>query len=168
MLAAIESAQQSVDLEMYTYGPGPLGERFREALTAARRRGLRVRVLLDAIGTRGLPSAFWRPLQSQGGEVRYFNPLSLHRFGIRDHRKLLVCDSQTADLISLPNIGRTNIGRMGISGAWVRAPGGPWGSWGSMVGGPWWGSMGWGSMVVTSGFSGGPWAHSAFRAPPHP
>lgn len=28
--------------------------------------------------------------------MRFFNPLSLHRLGIRDHRKLLVCDSVVA------------------------------------------------------------------------
>src|SRR5438105_2722944 len=96
MLAAIEAARQSVDLEMYTYGPGPLGERFRQALAAAQRRGVRVRILLDAFGSINLPSAFWKPLRSEGGHVRNFNPLTLNRFGIRDHRKLLVCDEQVA------------------------------------------------------------------------
>jgi cardiolipin synthase A/B len=34
-------------------------------------------------------------LQSAGGDVRFFNPLRFSRFGVRDHRKLLVCDEQT-------------------------------------------------------------------------
>jgi cardiolipin synthase len=96
MLAAIDEARQSVALEMYTFAPGALAERFGQALLAARQRGLRVRVLLDAIGSINLPSGFWKALRAAGGEVRTFNPLTLNRFGIRDHRKLLVCDERVA------------------------------------------------------------------------
>jgi cardiolipin synthase len=96
MLASIEAARQSVCLESYIYSDGPLGERFREALVRARQRGLKVRVLIDALGSMGLPSAFWNPLRQVGGEVRQFNPQILNRFGIRNHRKLLVCDERVA------------------------------------------------------------------------
>jgi cardiolipin synthase len=96
MLAAIDQARDGVSLETYIYASGVLGERFREALIRARRRGLKVRVLFDALGSIGLPSAFWQPLRAVGGEVRVFNPLALNRLGIRDHRKLLVCDRQVA------------------------------------------------------------------------
>src|SRR5437867_9485450 len=96
MLAAIEAAEHSICLEIYTYSAGPLGERFREALVRARQRGVSVRALCDALGSRGLPTAFWQPLRLAGGEVRVFNPLSLNRLGIRDHRKLLVCDERVA------------------------------------------------------------------------
>ncbi len=96
MLAAIDSAADSVCLEMYIFAPGTLGERFRDALTRARQRGVRVRVLIDALGSYGLSAGFWKPLLDQGGEVRVFNPLSLNRMGIRNHRKLLVCDEQVA------------------------------------------------------------------------
>jgi cardiolipin synthase len=96
MLAAIEAARESVRLETYIYSADPLGERFREALVRARQRGARVQVLVDAFGSIGLPGAFWEPLLAAGGECRQFNPLALKRLGIRDHRKLLVCDEQMA------------------------------------------------------------------------
>jgi cardiolipin synthase A/B len=96
MLAAIDAAQRSVCLETYTYAPGALGERFRAALVAACQRGAGVRVLIDALGSYDLPADFWRPLQTAGGEARWFNPLSFDRLGIRNHRKLLVCDEQVA------------------------------------------------------------------------
>jgi cardiolipin synthase len=96
MLAAIEAAQESVCLEMYTYVADALGHRFREALVRARQRGARVRVLVDAAGSLGLAAAFWRPLRAAGGEVRQFNPLTLDRWGIRNHRKVLVCDARVA------------------------------------------------------------------------
>lgn len=96
MLAAIDAAQESVCLETYIYGADSMGERFREALVRARQRGARVRVLVDAFGSIGLAAAFWQPLRTAGGEVRQFNPLALDRWGIRNHRKLLVCDERVA------------------------------------------------------------------------
>ncbi len=96
MLAAIATAQEAVCLETYTWSAGSLAERFRQALLDARQRGAGVRVLVDALGSIGLPAAFWKPLRAAGGEVRLFNPLTLNRLGIRDHRKLLVCDQRVA------------------------------------------------------------------------
>jgi len=96
MLRAIDAARSSVFLETYIFAAGPLGERFREALVRARQRGARVQVLLDAVGSFGLPGHFWEPLRRAGGEVRWFNPLALKRFWFRNHRKLLVCDGHIA------------------------------------------------------------------------
>jgi cardiolipin synthase len=96
MLGAIDAAQESVCLEMYIFAAGELGERFRDALLRARQRGASVRVLVDGLGSYGLPENFWNPLKQSGGEVKVFNPLSLPRLGIRNHRKLLVCDKRVA------------------------------------------------------------------------
>ena len=76
--------------------PSPIGERFRDALVRARQRGARVRVLIDGLGSLSLPGDFWKPLRDAGGEARTFNPISLNRISIRNHRKLLVCDERTA------------------------------------------------------------------------
>jgi cardiolipin synthase len=96
MLAAIDAAGQSVCLEVYTFEDSPLGQRFREALVRACGRGVRVRVLVDAIGSVMLSNHFWDPLQQAGGEARVFNVISLRRVIIRSHRKLLVCDERVA------------------------------------------------------------------------
>ncbi|HEU0038347.1 MAG TPA: phosphatidylserine/phosphatidylglycerophosphate/cardiolipin synthase family protein [Verrucomicrobiae bacterium] len=96
MLAAMDAARQSICLEIYTYSAGPLGVRFREALLRARQRGVGVRVLVDAFGSLSLPDGFWSPLRAAGGEARFFNPVALNRFEIRNHRKLLVCDETVA------------------------------------------------------------------------
>ena len=96
MLQAIDQARESVCLEMYIFSPGNPGEAFRAALTRARERGVAVRVLIDGLGSNHLPSDFWKPLQAAGGEVRIFNPVALNRLGIRNHRKLLVCDRARA------------------------------------------------------------------------
>jgi len=95
-LAAIDAARASVSLEIYTLSDGHLGRRFRDALIRARQRGARVRVLVDAVGSYELPTNFWAPLTGVGGEVRWFNPLTLRRVWIRNHRKLLTCDDRHA------------------------------------------------------------------------
>lgn len=96
MLDAIGNAVQSVRLEMYIFHTGPTADQFRQALVNACQRGLRVRVLVDALGSAYLPESFWQTLRDSGGEFRWFNPLSLHRIFIRDHRKMLVCDDELA------------------------------------------------------------------------
>ena len=96
MLAAIAIASQSVRLEMYIFHAGPTADQFRDALVNACKRGLRVRVLVDALGSAYLPGSFWDTFRGSGGEFRWFNPLSLHHVFIRDHRKMLVCDDDLA------------------------------------------------------------------------
>lgn len=96
LLAAIDEARRSVCLEMYIYSAAGPGLSVRDALTRAAQRGVCVRVLVDALGSFDLRDEFWTPLRAAGGAVRVFNPISLNRLGIRDHRKLLVCDESVA------------------------------------------------------------------------
>ena len=93
MLEAIGAAQKTIQLETYIYADGKLGRQFLDALLAAAGRGVRVRVLVDAAGSWFLSNDFFSPLIAAGAEVRRFNPLHLWRFGVRDHRKLLICDA---------------------------------------------------------------------------
>ena len=95
MLEAIAAAQKSIRLEIYIFSDGKLGRQFLEALLASARRGVRVQILVDALGSWLLPDDFFAPLVAAGAEVRRFNPLHLWRFGVRNHRKLLVCDDAT-------------------------------------------------------------------------
>ena len=96
MLAAIAEARQSIRLEMYIVHAGATARQFREALLLACQRGVRVQVLVDAVGSMLLPESFWAPLRAGGGEFRWFNPFSLSGWSIRDHRKLLACDDRLA------------------------------------------------------------------------
>jgi cardiolipin synthase len=96
MLAAIDAAKKSVCLEVYVYQDSPVGIRFREALVRACVREVKVRVLVDAVGSYFLPAYFWDSLRNAGGDVRVFNPVTLKRLIIRNHRKLLVCDGRVA------------------------------------------------------------------------
>src|SRR5215475_3586082 len=96
MLEAIGAARETICLETYIYSGDALGVRFRDALVDARRRNVQVRVLFDALGSLGLANSFWDPLRAAGGDVLRFNPRLINRFGIRDHRKMLVTDRRIA------------------------------------------------------------------------
>lgn len=96
MLPAITAARQSIRFEMYIFRADETGDNFRTALTAAAGRGVRVHLLLDALGAGGLPADYWREFRQHGGKVHVFNPLSVRGFLFRDHRKLLLIDDRVA------------------------------------------------------------------------
>jgi cardiolipin synthase len=100
MLATIEGAQRTVDLETYMIRADCTGTRFRDALSAAARRGVRVRLLYDYIGSLGLPDRFVQPAIQAGVAVAVYHPLVITRpswaVNRRDHRKHLVVDGQVA------------------------------------------------------------------------
>ncbi|HEY0778101.1 MAG TPA: phospholipase D-like domain-containing protein, partial [Gemmatirosa sp.] len=98
MLALIAGARDEVMLESYILRSDAVGERFVPALIDAAGRGVRVRVLYDWAGSRGISAAFVRKLRDGGVAARDFNPprLGTRWFGAvpRDHRKLLVVDGR--------------------------------------------------------------------------
>ena len=96
MLNSIRAARSSIRLEFYIFSADPPGQEFLDALVEARRRQVRVQVLIDAVGSYGLPKSFWKPLVDAGGEFHWFNPIRFSRLGYRNHRKILVVDEQTA------------------------------------------------------------------------
>ncbi len=96
LLEAIDLARVSVRFEFYIVAPDATGTRFRAALVAAARRGVRVSVLVDGFGSSSLPSTFWSELLAAGGSVRVFNPISWRLFSLRDHRKLVLVDDAVA------------------------------------------------------------------------
>lgn len=96
MLAAIDGATTSIRLEVYIFRLSPIGEQVRDALIRACQRGVRVQVMVDALGSVSLPERFWDSFIKAGGQFRWFNPLKLKRLGFRDHRKALVIDDKIA------------------------------------------------------------------------
>ena len=96
MVSLINAAKHHLRFEMYIFRSDTVGARLRDALVAAAKKGVRVQVLVDAVGSQGLDDEFWSVLREAGGEVRWFNPFRLDRFAIRNHRKLVVSDDTAA------------------------------------------------------------------------
>ncbi|MBI5657395.1 MAG: cardiolipin synthase [Geobacter sp.] len=97
MLAAIDAATCSVHLSTYLFESDEIGRRFVAALTAAAKRGLDVRVIIDSLGEK-----YSRPLARnlfKGSKVKIGRFLPLRHGGylnLRNHRKILVVDGTTA------------------------------------------------------------------------
>lgn len=113
MLDAIDAAEQTVDLVTFVYWDGEIAVRFADALSAAARRGCRVRLLLDAVGSRELGAGLVEQMDRAGVDVRWFRPVTdggVPQIGTvdhRTHRKILVCDATTGF-----------IGGVGIADEW--------------------------------------------------
>ncbi|QFR34754.1 phospholipase D-like domain-containing protein [Ancylobacter sp. TS-1] len=96
MLAAIRGAKRHVALSSYIFDNDPVGVEFADALIEAHRRGVAVRVLIDAIGARySRPSIVGR-LTAGGVVTDLFMGnligLRLPYANLRSHRKMLIVD----------------------------------------------------------------------------
>jgi cardiolipin synthase A/B len=99
MLAAIDCATTSIDFEVYAMSTTGVGARFVQALAAAARRGVRVRVVLDAWGSGRVASSVVARLRAAGCDAKVYNPLwrgLFSRARRRNHRKILVVDDRIA------------------------------------------------------------------------
>ncbi|HEX3320568.1 MAG TPA: phospholipase D-like domain-containing protein [Terriglobales bacterium] len=112
-LEAISGAAQTVCLEAYIFQESEIGKRFVDALTERARAGLRVKVVLDALGSARVGKDYFRDFTSAGGKLAWYNSArwnKLPRFNNRTHRELLVIDGKTGF-----------IGGAGIADQWYKA-----------------------------------------------
>ena len=102
MLAAIGSAQKSVTLCTYIFDRDATGRQFVIALKRAVRRGVAVRVLVDAAGVRySWPPITWSLRRMKIPHAKFlpaslFTPWRATTINLRNHRKSLVVDSRIA------------------------------------------------------------------------
>lgn len=117
----ISEAKDHIHAEFFILDADVVGRRFIQALAARAREGLRVRLLLDDIGSWRALRTMVRPLRDAGGEVAAFLPaLPLHRrrsAHLRNHRKLLVSDGRKAFTGGM-NIGKNYMGPRATKTQW--------------------------------------------------
>ena len=97
MLEAIEGAKHSITIEAYIYWAGEIGLTFARALAASARRGVRVKILLDAVGSATVGNEILQTLDKGGCHVAWYNPIRwnhLRRINNRTHRKSLIIDGR--------------------------------------------------------------------------
>jgi cardiolipin synthase A/B len=96
MLGAIRSAQTNITFETFVFRDG-VGATFVEELSAAARRGVEVRMLLDWLGSRTMDHNLLQAARASGCDLHVYHPPSwyhLGRLNNRTHRKLLIVDGK--------------------------------------------------------------------------
>ncbi len=98
-LADILAARRTIDLETYVWWKGKICAQVADALAAAARRGVEVRVTLDALGAHKADHALLERMRKAGCRVEFYHPFHLRDLGLinnRTHRKVAVFDGRTA------------------------------------------------------------------------
>jgi cardiolipin synthase A/B len=98
MLTAVRHAQRTITFETYIYWSGQIGQQFADALIERARAGVKVRVMLDWLGSEKMTASLLSRMRAAGIEIERYHPLkwySLGRLNNRTHRKVLVVDGMT-------------------------------------------------------------------------
>jgi cardiolipin synthase len=121
MLEAIAGARHHVHLETFIFQPDATGQLFLDALTQKARKGVEVRLLYDAMGSRRLHHWRLQLLRAAGGKYSVFLPLNPLRrriqVNMRNHRKICIIDGRIGFTGGL-NIGDEYLGKNRRFGFW--------------------------------------------------
>jgi cardiolipin synthase len=96
-LDAVRSAKQNINIEAYIFQRGRIADRFVDALVERARAGVRVNIVLDAIGSFATWNSYFEEVTRAGGRVRWYNPIrwnTLARLNNRTHRELIIVDGK--------------------------------------------------------------------------
>ncbi|HEX4792221.1 MAG TPA: phospholipase D-like domain-containing protein, partial [Humisphaera sp.] len=94
-LAAIAGAKHSIHVERFIFHPSEIGDRYLDALCERAKAGVRVRVVVDWVGSFPTPDRYFDRLREAGAQVAWYQPFrwyTFRRFNNRTHRELLVVD----------------------------------------------------------------------------
>jgi cardiolipin synthase len=101
---------------MYIYSNDETGRSLLSELTGAARRGVDVRIVIDAFGSILTSDEFFEPLREAGGQVRRFNSHWHPHYLFRNHQKFVIADSTIA-LIGGFNFANPYFGN-GLDNGW--------------------------------------------------
>ncbi len=100
LLGILQQAKESIDLEVFILGNDGTGKKILEILTKKAEHGIRVRLLLDSVGSFLFDKNALKKLEASGGKVAWFIPVFHRPFkgraNLRNHRKVLIVDGLLA------------------------------------------------------------------------
>ena len=133
----IAQAQKSIELEAYIFSDDPLGRRMARALSEAARRGLRVRVMVDGVGSPSWALRFLPELTQASVQAKVYHPLPwifwsysliwqrglngilafFRKVNRRNHRKICILD-RTCAWVGSMNISASHLKEFSGQRAW--------------------------------------------------
>lgn len=122
MMQVIDSAEDRVHALFYIVANDATGVAFVDALTRKAEAGIKVRLLMDRLGTVCGPHRALKRLRAAGGEVRFYSPLlqmpGSGHLNLRNHRKMVVADGARVFSGGM-NIGEHYLGKGKMSEGWI-------------------------------------------------
>ncbi|MFL9840388.1 phosphatidylserine/phosphatidylglycerophosphate/cardiolipin synthase family protein [Sphingomonas sp. ST-64] len=132
LMRLIADARVSLRLLYYIYTDDSVGERVRDALIDAARRGVEVTLIVDGLGSDPVYDRdFFAPLREAGGRTCFFVPRFGRRYLLRNHQKIALADAEAEQ------DARIIIGGFNIQDDYFGSPGSDgWRDLGLLVEGP--------------------------------
>jgi cardiolipin synthase A/B len=99
LISRIQAARETVHFETFLWKEGALGRRVADSLIDRARARVKVRVLLDAEGSKAIGTSVVQQMREAGCRVVFFHERRIRNIGVfndRDHRKLVVVDGREA------------------------------------------------------------------------
>ena len=99
LIKTLESAKRTIDIAIFILGDDEVGKSILKILEKKATVGIKIRLLLDGVGSLTLPKKKLQNLIQNGGYVAWFIPV-LHlpfrgRTNLRNHRKIVIVDKNT-------------------------------------------------------------------------
>jgi cardiolipin synthase A/B len=97
MLEDISAARKSITFETYIYWSGHVGAAFSQALSERAHAGVKVHLIIDAVGSGKMDTRQLQVMRDSGVELEKYHPprwYNLDRINNRTHRKLLIVDGR--------------------------------------------------------------------------
>jgi cardiolipin synthase A/B len=118
---AIKQAKHHIHILFYIVKTDQISQQFFTLLKQKAKEGIEVRLLVDWVGSFGLPRKLIRSLQESGVKFAYSNkptfPYFFYKLNRRNHRKITVIDGQIGYIGGF-NIGKEYIGQDPKFGEW--------------------------------------------------
>jgi cardiolipin synthase len=100
IIELIHNACHTIYIATFILGKDETGAAIVQALAEKASQGLKIFLLLDALGSVRISKKFISKLTAAGGQVAFFMPM-VHwpfrgRANLRNHRKMIICDHTTA------------------------------------------------------------------------
>ncbi|MGV8963873.1 MAG: cardiolipin synthase [Candidatus Saccharimonadaceae bacterium] len=116
----IDKATEHIHIEYYVWDDDIIGNQFKTLLIKKSAEGVKIRVIVDAVGSWKVKRSFYEEFRSAGIEVEEFMkvkfPMFTSHVNYRNHRKIVVIDGR---------IGYT--GGMNVADRYINGP--TWGNW---------------------------------------
>ncbi|HEU4645042.1 MAG TPA: phospholipase D-like domain-containing protein [Burkholderiales bacterium] len=99
LIERVGKARKTVHYETFLWKEGKLGKRMAKALAERAKDGVKVRIMLDAVGSKGIGNGELEMMEKAGARVEFFHEKKLRNIGVlndRTHRKMLVIDGREA------------------------------------------------------------------------